>query len=391
MRELRLSDRLMRDAANLLDYDDGLDAERWAAEWYGRAWRAAGIGERAPEHLLCLEVIGRACTHPSPAGLAALVALRRVALPDDHSLLDGSIELLAESQPLPPWPARPEATAVRAWRAVDVWGAERVLLVEFERDGAPYTLLAQILTVSGTLVEDLELLGPGAAEIWEQGREPDEPPMPLTEAPVADVLAELASSMRSTDMMWPRPESDYADLRALAWTACRDHLPEWPGFEPIPGADRQALIEAFAPAGDAEAALADLFLDYGDGYLHDRPLGWSPFAAVLFLTDWLPRKAVLDAAQRAALPETLRRWVRFALGRRGLQAEWIDPVIAAIDGSIADFEEAFDDDSAWGPAKQIAAELADRGVDLTDRAAVDQAVRGLNAERLARGLLDEGQ
>ncbi|MFI7547566.1 hypothetical protein [Actinoplanes sp. NPDC049599] len=44
--------------------------------------------------------------------------------------------------------------------------------------------------------------------------------------------------------------------------------------------------------------------------------------------------------------------------------------------------------AAWGPAKQIAAELAARGIDLTDPEAVDGAMQGLNAERLARRLID---
>ncbi|MCW6005226.1 RecX family transcriptional regulator [Micromonospora sp. CPCC 205371] len=114
------------------------------------------------------------------------------------------------------------------------------------------------------------------------------------------------------------------------------------------------------------------------------PLCWSPDWVELFLADWLPRKGVLDAVQRGALPEVLRRWIRFALDRRGVEPEWIAPVVAAVDAHLPVFAEAFDDSTAWGPAKQIAAELAARGVDLSDRDAVDGAVRALNAERLAR-------
>ena len=42
-----------------------------------------------------------------------------------------------------------------------------------------------------------------------------------------------------------------------------------------------------------------------------------------------------------------------------------------------------------GPAKAVAAELAKRDVDLTDREAVDDAIRALNAEQLARRLIQE--
>jgi hypothetical protein len=37
----------------------------------------------------------------------------------------------------------------------------------------------------------------------------------------------------------------------------------------------------------------------------------------------------------------------------------------------------------------VVAELTARGVDITDRAALDEAMRQLNAENLARSLLEE--
>jgi uncharacterized membrane protein YebE (DUF533 family) len=40
-----------------------------------------------------------------------------------------------------------------------------------------------------------------------------------------------------------------------------------------------------------------------------------------------------------------------------------------------------------GPAKEIAAARTDRGIDLTDRHAVDNAIHELNAEQLAHRLL----
>ena len=89
------------------------------------------------------------------------------------------------------------------------------------------------------------------------------------------------------------------------------------------------------------------------------------------------------------MPEALRRWLRFALDRRGVAPEWIEPVVAEVDASLPEFEEAFDDESSWGPAKVVVAELAERGVDLSDRAAVDDAIRQLNAEQLARRLTQE--
>ena len=390
-RPARLSDRVIQHSVEIAGTTDVLDVERWASGWLGEAWYAAPLGDRGAEHTLCLEVVGRACTKPTPQGLAAVAALRRVAAPGEQKLLDEAIDILTADQPAPPWLHAPPFEPARAWQAVDVWDSERVLFIEY----AGHTLMAQVFEVGGTAVEKLGILRGGAALVWESMRDPDEVPMPLTEIPAADALADLAGCLKHTDMLWPRhDDEDFIETRALARTRCRGFLPEGPTWEPVPDQQRTELIEAFAhaapPDGDLDAlrSLADLFIDFGDGYLHTRPLGWSPQAVAMFLTDWLPRKAVLDPAQRQALPTALRQWIRFALHRRGVAPEWIEPVVAAVDTWQPAFEEAFDDKAAWGPAKQVVTALEERGIDLTDRGAVDAAVRGLNAENLARRLTD---
>lgn len=386
-RPLRLSDRLVRAARDLLTSTDRLEVEQWASGWLGQAWLHAPLGEREPEHTFVLEVVGRCCSHPSAHGLAAVIALRMVAAPGAHKLLDETIELLRESQPTPPWP-EVAFQPVRAMRAVDVYDSERVLFIEY----GTHTLLAEIGTTGGVVVEQLRLLQPGAADAWAGMRDDDEVPMPIEEVPVADALADLAGALRHTDMLWPRhDDEDFVDLRALAWARCRAYLPDWPEFEPLAAAERDELVEAFvARTVDSEAyrTLADLFLDYGDGYLDNRPLGWSPGAVGMFLADWLPRKALLGAEDRAVLPDALRGWVRFALERRGVAGEWITPVVDAVGMWLPEFEAAVDDEASWGPAKQIATELAARGVDLSDKEAVDDVIRQLNAGNLARRLLD---
>jgi hypothetical protein len=386
-----LSDRLLRDAASLTGQEDVLEMERWVSGWLGQAWLAAGMGEREPERQLCLEVIGRASSRPSPHGLAAVAALRRVAAPSEVSMLDGTVEILSAGRPLPPWSGRSTFEPVAAWRAVDVWDSEHVLFVEYGGP-VPHTLMAQLMLAGGVLVEKLALLKPGAAASWEQLRDSDQVPMPIVECPVADALAELAHALRVTDMTLPRQDDeDFVDLRTLAWSRCRPHLPDWPDRQSLGDVDRDRLLDGFVadttdPDDTVVRSLAEMFLDYGEGYLTGGPLCWSPAWVGLFLTDWLPRKAVLDAAQRAALPEILRRWIRFALRRRGVDVEWITPVVEAVDTYLLEFTQAFDDTAAWGPAKQIAAELAARGVGLSDQETVDEAMRALNAERLARYL-----
>jgi hypothetical protein len=200
--------------------------------------------------------------------------------------------------------------------------------------------------------------------------------------------------MERTDRTIPRPDDeDFVALRALAWSRCLAHLSTDGTWEEMPEQERERLVAAYLADSDQPDTetiryLAGLFLDYGVNYITTDALAWSPDRVWLFLTDWLPRKAMLDADDRRELPGALRGWVRFALRRRGVDERWVEPVVAAVDEHLAAFEDAFGDPAAWGPAKAIAAELERRGVDLTDRAATESAVTALNAENLARRLID---
>jgi hypothetical protein len=398
VRELSVLERIQRSTASL-DDRNVLYAERWASGWLGEAWVDASMGERQPEHRLCAEVAAHVSAQPSSAGLKAVTALRRVAPESSHALLDEAASAWAQSCPSPAWGSAPPFEPTRGWRGVNVWDSERVLFVEYQSDDPTlrHMLMAHITEDGGTLVESIDLLAPDAADQWAVLQtEPGVVPMPLVEMPVAEVLADLGHSLRRTDMVWPRHDAvDFAEMRALTWARCRAYLPDWPEVEELTDDERDALVEEFvAEQGlvddnrDVTRSLADLFLMHGDGYLYGRPFGWSPQAVELFLGDWLPRKATLDAAERSALPEALRRWLRFALNRRGVAPEWINPVVAAVDEFLPEFTEAFDDEASWGPAKQVAAQLAARGIDLTDQAVVEDAMRALNAERLARHLAE---
>jgi len=385
------ADLLLRDARDIIELDDVLAVETWASGWLGQAWSTAALTEREPEHQLCMQVTGRACTTPSPHALGAVAALARVAPAADISMLTETVAILAETQPVPAWHTGAAWTPAAAWRAVDVYDSERVLFIDY--DGPhPHTLMAQLCQVGGLMIDTLAILQPGAATAWDQLREPTEVPMPIRQAPVPDVLGDLAHALRTTDMTWPRnDDEDFLDNRALAWSRCRDHLPDWPDHTELPEPQRRQLIQDFATDSGRDdpvsRSLAELLVDYGEGYIGADPLCWSPGEVMLLLTDWLPRKTILDADQRTALPDVLRQWLRFALTQRGIDPDWIGPVVDAVDTYLPVFHDAFDDETAWGPAKQVAAALTERGVDLTDRHAVDNAIHQLNAEQLAHRLL----
>ncbi|MCG5217552.1 hypothetical protein [Streptosporangium sp. KLBMP 9127] len=324
---LRLSEQILLDARRISQVDDVLPAELWASEWLGEVRQAAPPGETEAEHLVCTEVAGRATAGPTPLGMAAVAALLRVAPESERRMLTEAAAILSISQPAPPWAQAPAWVPTGAWRAVDVWESERVLLVEY----GSHTLMAVIHDDGGTSLARLDVLDPGAASRWEEFRASGDVPMPLRPAEPSEVLAELAGALRETDLAPPRAEESLIALRALAWSRSRDRLPGWPDWSPLPADDRQRLIDDFAGDDPVDRALAGLFLDYGDARFAPGALAWSPGRVAIFLGDRLPAGATLEPEQRDRLPGALRRWVRFALERRGVAAEWIEPVETAVD------------------------------------------------------------
>ena len=310
------ADVLLREARVIIELDDVLSVEAWASGWLGQAWSTAALTDREPEHALCLQVSSRACTTPSPHALGAIAALARVAPAADMSMLTQTVAILAETQPVPAWHTAAAWIPSAAWRAVDVYDSERVLLIDY--DGPhPHTLMAQLCQVGGLMIDTLAVLEPGAATGWDELREPTEVPMPIRPAPITEVLGDLAHALRVTDMTWPRnDDEDFLDNRALAWSRCRDHLPDWPDHTELSEPQRRQLIQDFVTDSGRDdpvsRSLAELLLDYGEGYIGAGHLCWSPGEVMVLLTDWLPRKS--DPRRRPAR-RPARRAARMAAFR----------------------------------------------------------------------------
>ncbi len=180
----------------------------------------------------------------------------------------------------------------------------------------------------------------------------------------------------------------FKDLRALLLARMR-LLPAAPLPEPPEPPDEEArsallarfLASPFAPKdpGPEVASIVghclDARCDHGDG----DPLRWSPIVVELFMLDFLPRKATLDAAEIRALPEVLAAWVRFALTERGLEERWIAEAERTVRKLAPGFRRAATDPSRFGPAKALALAMLADGVDLTDQEAVHAWIRAFNA------------
>jgi hypothetical protein len=398
VRPLTAVDRAIADAEHLEDEDSRLTAEVTASAWLGDAWVKSSELERDPESKLIAGVVGRAQSRPSPRIYNALHALRLIAPAGDVSAIDDAIAALSGHSPEPGWVGTEPPVPVAAYIASDPWGADQMLLIEYGGD-EPHGLLAHVTYPGGTALEEIAILDPGAAERWDELTHDEPIPMPLVSHSIREVFVKLAQALRQTDMYWPKHDDpEYVELRSLVAARCAvAGLTEdegWPEWEGISESDRASLLHDFVrasglPDDTVTRSVADSCIDYGDGYIGAGVLAWSPDEVALFLTDYLPRKVLLDSEQRAAVPSVTKAWVQFALARAGVEQRWIDPVAEVVDQLAEQFFEEYDDDATWGPSKQIVADLIARGVDVTDKEQLETAISEYNAEQLARRMLEE--
>ena len=140
-----------------------------------------------------------------------------------------------------------------------------------------------------------------------------------------EALAAVADALWQTDMYWPPNEDpDYVAWRALVhWrTSGRRVERDW---EPLPDTERRALLDDFAAAHGESLGLdpgvvevlADTFVDFGDAYVSQGVLGWSPGEVEVFMLDWVHRKVLLDAEAMEALPDVLAAGWRSPCGVAG--------------------------------------------------------------------------
>jgi hypothetical protein len=361
-----------------------LDDECWASGALGMAVAEAKLGDRDPEGALARDIASRAAARPTPGTRALLEALRRVAPETSHAALDSAIAELAELT-APDWVGTTWRIRAAA-TAADAWDDNRLHFIAYDAP-VPHTVIVGEQRCLGhwvdlVLVSDRDAIAEWGPEIY------GDTPLELRDRPVADVMLDIARAMQRTDMTWP-PQDDetYRDNAALVRSRVADGfraLEDEPEWELISDQDRQQLIADFLASvglenSDDDAVLvADCFVDYGDAYLAGGdPLAWSPDVPELFL-DWMQRKVMLDMSARARVPDLLLAWVRFALSRRGLPEESIEPVVLCAREAV---EDTLDDD--WGVAEEIGAQLIAQGIDLSDPDAVQAGMQAVNARRLA--------
>jgi hypothetical protein len=396
VRELTQVDHVIRDAPDVAT-GSLIEAQLVASAWLGQAWMQREMGDRDAEAAFVRALVSKARRGGKPAAYLALHALATVPGEDWSAEVAEALDDAPTDLDLPGWATsgrhgdRTPEQPVRAQLWSDPWGSVRTYLLRYA-EPIDHTVLVHLATVGGVYVQGIDVGTSG-------GHEPEETFGSLTlqgDLDIEEALGVVAEALRDTDMYWPpQDDLDYTLTRAFAYWRTRGHLRER-DWEPVPDNERRGLIDDFAAEHgtelglDAETVevLADTFVDFGDGYLHDGVLAWSPGEVERFLLDWAQRKVVLEPEWVQAMPQVLRAWVAFALRRRGLAEEHIQPVLEAVDAHAATYLERVGT-APKGPAAELTARALAQGVDLQDQNALARLVGEYNAEQNARRLLGD--
>ncbi|HEY8719252.1 hypothetical protein [Pengzhenrongella sp.] len=323
---------------------------------------------------------------------AALVALAQLA-PAEPSRALARKGLRAGSRVLPAW-----AEAIGAWRLArvmvltDAFGDQAHVLLEFDGAGARHTLGALVdfshlggwcpdLLVTpdpdalhGAMAQDAAAseglarfapLDPAAAcfLLVRALAATDMTHQPDVAASFGDTIALALARLRLVSAGVGSRADDAAAVREAlgsAGVAVPFDLDHPPAVDP---AERGRIVERFGASAPVAAHvgvpgteveyLARLLVDYGFDYDNGRPLRVSPTKLGNFLLRWLPRKATLDADDRAAVPAVIAAWVEFAVGLSLLPPAAVEKLHAELAGLLTDFATEYDNPANFGPARAL--------------------------------------
>ncbi len=377
---------------------DALQVEAWASMMIGTFYKPPvpfEVSERLTAELWPALVRG-AERQADRAALAVLLALAAVADDELRRLAQAAAESLrAAGVPDPPWAAiigHPEFLG--CWTAVDPFDDQCGYYLHFRYRGhGQHVVMALRDENLGGIIKDASFgeLRTGSDPRKHAESQPD---VVVSDADPGVVAQQIAQALATGDMFidnaWTH---DFRDARGLLAARLRclpapaksaEPAEREPEPEPLGEDERVALADEFldspqAPACHQAAAITmhciDSRCDYGDG----DPLRWSPAVVELFLLDFVPRKVVLEPDEIEAVPDVLRAWVRFALGKRGLAEHLIAETEEAVREFTPDYREAVADPANFGPAKAMLGALHAAGVDIEDKSAVDAWIAEWNA------------
>ena len=384
------------------EVENALDAEMFAS-WLVSTWNLGpgALIDADPEEKIGLRVVA-ALEHAGDArALAALRAIEAVGSDLVAPASGRAADLLAGAGVAEPaW--RDDLGAASGLRALimrdTVFDDAANVIVEFERPGnQPYVVTVLIDHNLGGIAKDF-IVGSTLAEFKEAiARVPEEAAgtseLRFEEIGLAEAAARCRAALWRTEHTLEAPVSDDFKPQLAAVAAHVRALPDdGETYEPeeVPDSERQAAFDGFLASPEAKpfrdrddaADLAMLAIDYCADHLEGegRPLRWSPVVVELFMTWFLPRKAVREPEFfERAVPELLPAWVRYAGRARRIPEAAIEEAAATVPAFRSEMLALVGDESAWGPGKALAAAAQDAEVDLTDQAALDAFIDDYNS------------
>lgn len=342
-------------AAELRAAEDPLEAEVWLS------FVLAGFEGPAEEGTDAVTALGQAQVEAAVAdgsdeAQALLHCLARMAPPEVAAAASEVLGDGAEDREVPPALAQVGlAEPVQAWEALDVFGAQRLVVLGFAHSGRPAHSVCVVIDhdLGGAGVARTLSLDDEPAEIraaWLADAEEDDPPPVPT--PVATAGARVAAAFTAAEELAGSSEDTVGDevlddttrelLPLLRHRLAR--LPQAPHPEvPAPSPEeQQAMVarfvgspqvaalpaEARAAAPAITASLVDLRCAHGDGL----PLRWSPELVEVAL-EWVPDAH--PGLDDRLVGRVLDAWLVFAAEVSGLPASVREELRAVAAGEDA--------------------------------------------------------
>jgi hypothetical protein len=371
--------QMVRSFRELAPTEKPLDVEIFASEMVG-AWWGSLPDRDDPDQIFGAGAVGYAVQHPSPEGMAMMCALKAIssAAMVREAAAAGVTELAGRGVAAPAWADQIARVSTGAcWQLADVYGDQASLYCEFSYGDEAHALLALIdFNHLGGWIKDAWIADEPAKVLATMREQADAEPgtTVLQQLDPADARRLMEAGFAATDMTFePDVPDTFRDFRAVALARCRA-LPESVATpadaEEVSPERRAALVAEFlaspqasglTEAEETTAYCARLIVDHGADYDGGKVLRVSPVKTEIFLLDWLPRKVILDDADRAAIPAVFGAWTRWAAARNALPERAVQELLEVMQECVGQFAEDGDGENG-SPARLFLA-----GAQLTDK------------------------
>lgn len=384
---------LLHAARELLAVRSPLDAELMVSELVGTWWpqRHRKAGGSGVEQVLGEGLVEYAANQRTPAALALLSGIACLGTPRQAVLAEQvAISLMEAGVRAPAWASHLGAVApAQCYVNPDRWGDKDEIICVFSYAGEePHALVCVVDYNSEGMLLDGWVTS-RVDKLLDHCREAS-PRYPDSESGFREIEPSLARALLKTGLDAtdeaedPPVGSSFASYHAFIRARVRTLPPV-----PARGANRAAVARGAAPlaarspkrawtrerraylaaqflaSDEAEdlsdrssaSRCADRIIDFGCDQDFGRPLRMSPLKAQNFLLSWVPRRVMLNSAERDAMPHVLVAWIRWAGRRRKLPEADIAETQNMVFDSMSTFARIYRDFSDFGLDEKLVARL----------------------------------